>query len=306
MTAIVIPTLGGRHLDSCLDAVAALETAPETTVVVISGGAAPSRRSGDVEFRAVRTRLGFSAAANLGIRQVADTADRIALLNDDATPAPGWLAPLEEALDTDSSLAAVQGTVTDADGSTVDGRGISLDPWGLPIQIGRGGAPDPEPRRPRPLIAVSATAALYRADALRATIFDNGEVFDSRFGSYHEDLDLGLRMRRLGWNAAWVPGAHAAHVGSASGRRSGWRHPWWLLTNRWRALAGNLTATALFTLLPRLLRGEIRAFRTLARENPRTTLTALASTTALPWLLARGLGRRTPGPRLEALPVEEP
>jgi GT2 family glycosyltransferase len=259
-----------------------------------------------VEFRSCPFRLGFSAAVNLGIRQIAGSCERVAVLNDDATPDPGWLAPLENALDDDPSLAAVQGTVTDPDASFVDGRGITLDPWGLPTQIDRGGEPSPEPQRPRPLIAVSATAAVYRTEALRSAALDDGSVFDPRFGSYHEDLDLGLRLRRLGWRAGWVPGASTRHVGSASGRRSSWRHPWWLLTNRWRALAGNLEAATLFCLLPRLLRGEIRAIRTLNRHNPRTTLTAVASTAALPWLLLRGLGRRTPGPRLAALPVEEP
>ncbi len=88
----------------------------------------------------------------------------MALLNDDAVPAPGWLAPLEAALDADPTLAAVQGTVTDAAGTAVDGRGIALDEVGLPIQIDRGAAPTPEPPGPQPLIAVSGTAALFRAE----------------------------------------------------------------------------------------------------------------------------------------------
>ena len=80
---------------------------------------------------------------------------RVALLNDDAVPAPGWLGTLEAALDADPTLAAVQGTVTDATGAAVDGRGIALDDVALPVQIDRGSSPAPEPARPRPVIAVS-------------------------------------------------------------------------------------------------------------------------------------------------------
>lgn len=302
MTGIVIPTLGGPHLESCLDAVAALDPPPERTVVVVSGGATVPKRARAIELFTTGDRLGFAAAVNAGIAVLGDEVRRIALLNDDAVPAPGWLRPLESALDTDATLAAVQGTVTDALGATIDGRGITLDDVALPIQIDRGSSPAPEPAQPRSVIAVSGTASLYRARALRESALADGAILDPCFGSYHEDLDLGLRMRRLGWRAVWVPGAWASHEGSATGHDLGWRHPWWVLTNRWRALAGNLTATAFFASLATLFRGELRAVRTLTRNNPRAMPTAAAALACLPWIVTRSLGRPSPGPRLTTLP----
>ena len=302
MTGIVIPSLGGPHLTHCLDAVAALDPPPGRTVVVVSGGATLPARPTSIELLVRKARLGFAAAVNTGIDHLGDDVERVALLNDDAVPAPGWLAPLEAALDADSELAAVQGTITDAVGAVIDGRGITLDKFTLPVQVDRGGSPAPEPARSRPVIAVSGTASLFRARALRETALVDGSTLDPRFGSYHEDLDLGLRMQRLGWKAAWVPGAWASHVGSATGHRLGWRHPWWLLTNRWRALAGNLTAAAVFRALPKLLRGEIRAVHTLARANPRVLPTAAVTLACLPWIVVRALGRPSPGPRLTCLP----
>jgi GT2 family glycosyltransferase len=306
VTAIVIPTIGGPHLGSCLDAVADLDPSPAVTVVVAAGAPSPPTPTGGVEVLSFPHRLGFADAMNAGLRRVVDHADRVAVLNDDAVPAPGWLAPLEAALDDDPSLAAVQGTVTDAGGAAVDGRGIALDATGLPIQIDRGLAPAPEPGGQRPVLAVSATAAVFHSEALRDSRLADGSTFDRRFGSYHEDLDLGLRLRRLGWHAAWVPGAWSSHLGSATGRGFAWRHPWWLLTNRWRALSGNLTAGALSASLPRLLRGELRAVRTLGRTNPRTWPVMAASTAAVPWLIVTGFLRSTPGARLRALPLDQP
>ena len=302
MTGIVIPSLGGPHLRSCLAAVVALDPPPERTVVVVSGGASAPERPNSIEMLTSENRLGFAAAVNAGIAALGNDVEGIALLNDDAVPASGWLGPLEAALDADSSLAAVQGTVTDALGTAIDGRGITLDDGALPVQVDRGSSPAPEPAQPRPVIAVSGTASLYRIRALRESALADGAILDPGFGSYHEDLDLGLRMRRLGWRAAWVPGAWASHEGSASGHGLSWRHPWWVLTNRWRALAGNLTAAALFTALPALLRGELRAVRTLARTNPRVMPTAAAALACLPWIVIRSLGRPSPGPRLTALP----
>jgi len=302
VTALVIPTLGGSHLAHCLDAVAELDPAPSQVVVIASGGENGPVVPSEVELVVSERRLGFAEAANTGFASIASSCDRMALLNDDAVPAPDWLEPLERALDANAALSAVQGTVTDAVGATVDGRGITLDRFGLPIQVDRGATPAPEAADAKPVLAVSGTASLFRTTALSEASLADGAIFDPVFGSYHEDLDLGLRLRRLGWSAAWVPGAWTSHVGSATSRRHGWRHPWWVLTNRWRALAGNLTAGALAAALPRLLRGELRALRTLARGNARVLVAALPALGYLPFLAVHGLRRPSAGPRLTALP----
>jgi len=302
MTGIVIPSLGGPHLRRCLDAVAVLDPSPKRIVVVVSGGANVPECPNSIELLSTEGRLGFAAAVNAGINALGNHIERVALLNDDTVPAQGWLGPLEGALDGDPALASVQGTVTDALGAAIDGRGITLDEAALPIQVDHGSAAANEPTQPRPLIAVSGTASLYRSRALRESALADGAILDPCFGSYHEDFDLGLRMRRLGWKAAWVPGAKVSHIGSATGHDLTWRHPWWLLTNRWRALAGNLTPSAFFAALPTLLRGELRAIRTLARTNPRVTPTAAVALACLPWIVIRSLGRFSPGPRLTSLP----
>jgi hypothetical protein len=137
---------------------------------------------------------------------------------------------------------------------------------------------------------------------LREVSTGTARPFDTQFGSYHEDLDLGLRLARLGWKASWVGGAPALHEGSVSSSTMRWRHPWWLLVNRWRALAGNLTPRAFFRALPRMIRGDLRAVNTLARDNPRSFPVAVAAAIVWPALVTRGLMRATPGPRLAALP----
>lgn len=299
--AVVIPSLGTGSLDACLDAVRSLEPAPARVIVVLSGGAELAPRAGIEVARSAR-KLGFAAATNLGIAQAVQNAGRIALLNDDALPPPHWLEALGDTLDRDLRLAAVQGTLTDAGGRVVDGRGITFDRWALPVQVDRGLPVTGEDRTPRPVLAVSGTAALWRTEALAAVSTGAIAPFDPAFGSYHEDLDLGLRLRRLGWRSAWVGGAPVRHLGSASGAAMRWRHPWWILANRWRALAGNLAAGALLGALPRLLRGELRALRTLSRSNPRAPVVAAAVAAAWPWLVVAGWRRSTPGRRLAALP----
>ena len=300
-TAIVIPSLGAPHLRQCLRGVAVLDPAPEMTVLVLSGDGAQLEEAEGFEIIRSRRRLGFAAAVNTGLDSMPAAIEAAAVLNDDAVPESSWLGKLTSVLDADPKLAAVQGTITDATGSQVDGRGIGFDRWGLPIQVDRA-TPVDRDAGTRSVLAVSGTAGLFRMEALRQSALPGGEVFDPGFDCYHEDLDLGLRLARLGWNAGWIGGAPVRHLGSKSGPALRWRHPWWLLANRWRALAGNLSRTALIRELPRLLRGEIRAVRTLLRHNKRALPAEAAVALCLPFLVAGGWARRTPGPRLTAIP----
>ena len=303
-TAVVIPSIGSSTLAGCLDAVARLDPPPRRTVVVLSGPS-PAPACCEVEILRSERALGFAAAVNHACERVLSGCEQVALLNDDAAPPPHWLRALGDALAADDEIAAVQGTIVDPDGHRIDGRGIELDRWGLPIQQDRGAPAAAETAGElRQVLAVSGTGALFRSSALARVSVGRLAPLDPAFGSYHEDLDLGLRLRRLGFKAFWVGGAPVRHAGSATGVGMRWRHPWWLLANRWRALAGNLTPGGLVRLLPRLLRGEIRALRTLARHNPRAMLVEAGVAASWPTLVARGWLRSTPGDRLRALPEQ--
>jgi GT2 family glycosyltransferase len=300
-TGLVIPSVGAPHLEHCIEAVTALDPGPDQAALVLSGASDAPSVPRNFSVQRFHSRLGFAAAVNAGFASLPGELDAVAVLNDDATPESGWLGVLADALDREPNLASVQGTVTDASGTAVDGRGILFDRAGLPVQIDRGRAVEDDAGE-RSVLAVSGTAGLYRMEALRQGAMAGFQIFDPRFGSYHEDLDLGLRLCRLGWRAKWVGGARCRHLGSASGSLLKWRHPWWILANRWRALAGNLSAAALLGAVPTLLRGELRAVRTLMRTNPRSLPVATAVAAAAPLLVARAWLRRTPGPRLQSLP----
>ena len=298
--AVVIPSLGAACLGDCLEALSAQSVAART-VVVLSAGAKPLEDF-DVEWIVSQDRLGFARAVNRGLDAVLDSCEAVAVLNDDAIPGPTWLETLVGALASDASVASVQGTVLTGDGNLVDGGGLSFDPYGLPVQRDRDRSAEPEPATAETVLGVSATAALYRASSLREVRLTDGAVFDPAFDSYHEDMDLALRLRRLGCTARWCPDAQCRHLGSATGSSRVWRHPTWVLLNRWRALAGNLTPGTLLRTMPRLLRGELRAVRTLAQTNPRAPVAAVAACLRWPIVCARALTRTTPGPRLRELP----
>lgn len=300
--AIVIPTIGHPRLANCLRSITRCEPSAARVVVVHSGESDPPKVDPAIEMITQPNRLGFASAVNAGLERILDDCWATALVNDDAEPAANWIGTLVSALQTDPRLGAVQGSVLRGDTDVLDGRGIELDPFGLPIQADRDQPADDEASSTRKILAVSATAALYRNEALREIRMASGDVFDSRFGSYHEDLDVGLRLSRCGWGAAWTPRAFCVHYASSSGSRLRWRHPWWVLANRWRALAGNLSLRALATSAPLLLRGEARAVRSLARANLRALPVSVGVAAAIPWIVSAASMRETPGPRLTQLP----
>ncbi|MFL6232636.1 MAG: glycosyltransferase family 2 protein [Thermoanaerobaculia bacterium] len=175
--------------------------------------------------------LGFAAGNNLGLS--AATGDLVAPVNDDLLVAPGWAERLLAALAADPGAGSAQGVNLVLDHPDLaDGCGIAWNRWWQAVQVGHGEpAPGPEGAVSE-IFGVSATAAVYRREALREVAPD-GEVFDNRLGFYYEDVDLACRLRAAGWRALLVPAARALHAGSLTGRTMS-RQRWMLVYgNRW-------------------------------------------------------------------------
>jgi GT2 family glycosyltransferase len=120
------------------------------------------------------------------------------------------------------------------------------------------------------VFGVSATAALFRREALLATALGDGQVFDERLISYYEDVDLACRLRAAGFAALSVPAARARHAGSATGRTLGGARWAAIYGNRHLVLARHL-GSAYWGRLPALLARDGRdlARAALARDGSR-------------------------------------
>lgn len=226
VSVIVLDIDGGGMLLACLDSIA-LQTLPPREVIVFDNGSrrpAAERiafRHGLHVFRS-ETNLGFAGGNNEAYRHA--TGAYIALINNDVVLDRDWLATVVSALDADQKLAAVQ-TILRNDETTIDGAGIDISDgtfrqaWHGSGVGSRGSGvgthnldltPTPASRLPTPAWGVSATAALYRREALGTTIFD-----ETLF-AYYEDVDLCARLHESGWRTAVLPVIKATHLGSQS------------------------------------------------------------------------------------------
>ena len=246
---------GGDSLFAALRSLEA-QTGIDLSVVVIDNASSAAERerlareTPAVRVIAFSENLGFAGAANEGIART--RAPFVLLLNNDATLASDYVARLAARLALDDRLAAVQGLVLTADATRIDSAGLDWNARREAVPLLGGGDPSSVPESIFEVSGVSATAALYRRDALE-DVAGPAEVFEPSFFAYYEDVDLSLRLARAGWRFACEPAAVARHEGSRTGSRTPWKRAMWVARNRWRTLFRNFE--------PRLVRRAIRSSR---------------------------------------------
>jgi GT2 family glycosyltransferase len=217
VTTAVIPVHNRAELLSRLLDTIGHQTIPFAEIVVVDNlstdGAAELARSRGCRVIAMGENAGFARAVNAGCKAAAS--ELVAVLNSDVELDSHWVEELQNAI---GNNAFATGLILDAASrSAIDG---TYDLVGQSACAWRAGSGDPAPARtpsaieePRAIaIAIApATACIFRRDVLASL-----GGFDERYGSYLEDVDLGLRCVRHGYSGVYVPRALASHHGSAT------------------------------------------------------------------------------------------
>jgi len=193
------------------------------TIVLDNGstdGAAEVARAAGCRVIAMGANAGFARAVNRGWQEAGP--GWVAVLNSDVELESRWLERLLAAPEVAAGKAAfATGTIytTESRGQTapiVDGTYDLVSRAGCAWRAGHGSgfepsAPDADRTGSRAIAIAPATACLYRRDVLEQL-----GGFDESYGSYLEDVDLGLRCVEAGLGGVWVPDAAAWHEGSAT------------------------------------------------------------------------------------------
>jgi GT2 family glycosyltransferase/glycosyltransferase involved in cell wall biosynthesis len=211
--SVVVPTLGGDRLERLLDSLAR-QTAEHETLVVDNGSPGRAVRDLCARFGAQALRLeenaGYSRACNLGAERASGHA--LVLLNDDSVCDPDFLDRIVAPLDPAAGVVMAAGVMRDwGDPQRIDSAGMELDHTllvfdylnGEPLTRLDEGVDDP--------IGPSGAAAAFDLATYRTV-----QGFDERLFAYWEDVDLVLRLRRLGFRCALAPDARGVHEHSAS------------------------------------------------------------------------------------------
>lgn len=220
---VVIPNWNGvSNLASCLEALMT-QTDPEKLVVVDNASTDDSVELVKSRFPRVvvlqnKKNLGFAGGVNTGISHALDNqADAVALINNDAVAAKGWLKSLTTYLDNNPKVGIATSKIIDSQTNRLDSTGEQYTVWGLAYPRGRGEPAGAQYDRQTEVFGASGGASLYRAEMLRQI-----GLFDKDFFAYYEDVDLSFRAQLAGWRVAYVPQAVVNHqIGATGGKIKG-------------------------------------------------------------------------------------
>lgn len=210
--SIVIPVHNGRELLETLLVSIASQTAAPLEIIVVDNastdGAPDAARRAGARVIPMGRNTGFAAAVNRGIQE--SRGEAIALINSDVELDPIWLEHLWSALAKSPSSFAAGKILQHACPEILDGAYDLICRGACSWRAGAGHSGSTL-SAPAPIQLCSATAALYRA-----TLFQTIGLFDERFESYLEDVDLGLRAAAANLSGIYVPDAICSHRGSAT------------------------------------------------------------------------------------------
>jgi GT2 family glycosyltransferase len=157
------------------------------------------------------TNLGYAKANNFAL-QFTEGCKWIALLNPDTEPHATWLESLCKAAQKSPEVACFASKQLMSDRPDIlDGAGDCYHVSGLPWRRGYGQPAAKLSDVGGEVFSACGAAALFSRDALIAA-----GGFDEDFFCYIEDVDLGFRLRLLGYRCQYVPSAVVHHVGSAT------------------------------------------------------------------------------------------
>jgi GT2 family glycosyltransferase len=191
--------------------------------------------------------VGFAVGNNIALRAALDRGvDYCFLLNPDATFEPAALKAAVGVAESARDVGSVQSLLVLGDEPEVvntSGNHIHFLGFGY---VGGYRRPRAEvPAEPREIAFSSGACVLLPAQVLRRV-----GLLDETLWLYHEDLDLGWRIRLAGFRNLIAPASVCRHFYEFSRAQSKW---YWMERNRWIVVLKNYRLATVLLLLPAML-----------------------------------------------------
>jgi N-acetylglucosaminyl-diphospho-decaprenol L-rhamnosyltransferase len=230
--AVVIVTYSpGETLDRCLDTLGKATTRPVRVILADNGSTdgAPERAAAErenVELLRTGGNLGYGTAANRGVAELGDSYGWVVVANPDLEWADGALDVLLAAAERWPRGGAFGPMIRELTGEVYPsarlvpslGRGIGHAVVG---RVWRGNPWTTAYKQSDTEVAERVAGWLSGACLLiRREAFDSVDGFDPRYFMYFEDVDLGDRLAKVGWQNVYVPSAEVVHIQGHSASRS--------------------------------------------------------------------------------------
>jgi GT2 family glycosyltransferase len=230
--AIIIVNWNGKiFLGNCLEAVYK-QTYKNFEVYLVDNGSTDGsleyikKNFPKVKMIQLENNTGFAKGNNKGIKEAFKDKEirYIVCLNNDTVVDKNWLEELVITAEKDSNIGAVSSKAYFRDGDIIQNAGLIYTPalglnkpGGLSLGYGLTDGETPGLSEEQEIFAPGGVAPLYRRSALEKIFKRDGEIFDEDFFAYSEDLDLGFRIKSLGYKSVLSPEATLIHLHSQTG-----------------------------------------------------------------------------------------
>lgn len=176
----------------------------------------------DFEVINIGGNIGFAAANNAGIEQgIKLEPDYILIVNPDVFLPASWLMSVLEVINglqrcnVGAFIVPLLGYDFEKDKPTglVDSMGMSYTWYGRWFDVSKGGDVNALDKKKLPYEVQAACGALVliHKDVVCELLEKDGFVFNESYFMYKEDIELSLRIRRLGKSILMIPSAPAFH-----------------------------------------------------------------------------------------------
>ena len=219
---VILNWNGAKHLERFLPSV--VSNTPEGVGIVVADNGSTDgsvslleERFPSVEIVRLPENYGFAEGYNRALSRI--EADCYILLNSDVETPDGWCRPLTDALEADSTLAAVSPKIMSLDSpDTFEYAGACggfIDALGYPFCRGRILSVIEKDRgqydTPCDIFWASGACMACRSDVFHAV-----GGFDADFFAHQEEIDLCWRMQKAGYRIGVVPASRVYHLGGGT------------------------------------------------------------------------------------------
>lgn len=232
--SIIIPNYNGApFLTECLESLqSAIKKCPQSRFEIIIVDNASKDNSLEIinKFNLLKikiiknkTNLGFAPAVNLGINQ--SKYNFVVPCNNDLHLEDNWFDLVSKAIqqNQDQKVVTFFGTVLNKEGDKYESQGLQFFIRGKCKNISNGKKfhksvllKANKLNANRPVWGASAALVVYKKDIIQKI-----GLFDNDFFAYEEDVDLALRLTKIGYKTLYISKAICYHLGGGTSNKMG-------------------------------------------------------------------------------------
>ena len=298
MISIIIPNYNGKNLlSSCLKSIYKNSYLPEKIIVVDNGSTDGSIEYLESKYKDVKIikntkNLGFARAVNQAVEKSRNK--YVAVINNDISLDKNWFKAIKEQIrkTKNKSIACWCGKILTKNGKTVESKGLLYLMCGKATNISNGKKEEKiTNEKPKYVFGASGAATIYEIKA----IIKSG-LFDEDFFAYQEDVDLSLRLQKMGFKTLYVPGAVCFHRGGATSNKMGNFRQRMVFKNWIYIIIKNYPLKTILRYLPQIALERVKNLYDLIKNTPTIKVVPDLTITFIQIMLKspRMISRRSP------------